>query len=163
ALVQRLVQARLVERRTDPDDRRLRRVELTSTGRAQLEEASRGLHDTIARLTDTRDTGALERLLDDLAAGPHPLAAEPRPPPPPAPARDPARAPVGRPGAAPPAPPGPGLPRATAPRRASHGRRSTITAAPALAGATPASAWRISIATVVPTSPDTGPSVAPRA
>jgi len=81
ALVQRLEQARLVERRTDPSDRRLRRVELTSAGRAHLQDARRSLQDAIARLTDTHDPATLagaERLLDDLTAELEALA-QPRP------------------------------------------------------------------------------------
>jgi DNA-binding MarR family transcriptional regulator len=81
ALVQRLEQSRLVERRTDPDDRRLRRVELTSTGRARLSDATRGLQDAIARLAETHDAASLaavQRVLDDLSAALGALTAEPR-------------------------------------------------------------------------------------
>jgi DNA-binding MarR family transcriptional regulator len=81
ALVQRLEQARLVERKADPDDRRLRRVELTSNGRARLSDATRGLDAAIARLAGAREPAALaaaERLLDDLSAELEALAAEPR-------------------------------------------------------------------------------------
>lgn len=70
ALVQRLEQARLVERKPDPDDRRLRRVELTSSGRTRLSHATRGLDDALARLAQTREPGtlsAVRRLLDDVA------------------------------------------------------------------------------------------------
>lgn len=81
ALVQRLEQARLVERRTDPDDRRLRRVELTGTGRAQLEGAKRGVNDAIGRLAETHDAlTTVERVLDDLAGELDALTAEPRTP-----------------------------------------------------------------------------------
>ncbi len=81
ALVQRLEQAGLVERTTDPDDRRLRRVELTSAGRARLGDATSGLERAIARLAGAREPAALaatERLLDDLSADLEALAAEPR-------------------------------------------------------------------------------------
>jgi DNA-binding MarR family transcriptional regulator len=81
ALVQRLEQAGLVERRTDPSDRRLRRVELTSAGRTHLQDARRGLNDAIAKLTKTSDPEAVasvERLQNELAAELDALAAEPR-------------------------------------------------------------------------------------
>ena len=81
ALVQRLELARLVERRTDPDDRRLRRVELTSAGRAVLDDATRGLQAALGRLADQRDATtltAVERLLEELAAELDALATEPR-------------------------------------------------------------------------------------
>ena len=81
ALVQRLEQARLVERRTDPDDRRLRRVELTGAGRNRLSDATRGLQAAVARLAGARDPAALaatERLLDELSAELDALGAEPR-------------------------------------------------------------------------------------
>jgi DNA-binding MarR family transcriptional regulator len=81
ALVQRLELARLVARRTDPDDRRLRRVELTSAGRAMLDDATRGLQGALGRLTDQRDAAtltAVERLLEELAAELDALATEPR-------------------------------------------------------------------------------------
>ncbi len=78
ALVQRLEHARLVERRTDPDDRRLRRVELTGTGRARLSDATGGLQRAIARLAETHDAAALAAALDALSAELAALIAEPR-------------------------------------------------------------------------------------
>jgi DNA-binding MarR family transcriptional regulator len=96
ALVQRLEQSGLVERRTDPDDRRLRRVELTGAGRAKLGDATRGLEGALGRLADQRDPAtliAVERLLDDLAADLGALTAEP---PAAAPAHDPELDPVWR-------------------------------------------------------------------
>src|SRR4051812_26476520 len=81
ALVQRLEQARLVERRTDPNDRRLRRGGLTSHGRARLSDATRGLDAAIAQLAGAHEPAALaavERLLDDLTAELDTLTSEPR-------------------------------------------------------------------------------------
>ncbi len=77
ALVQRLEQAGLVERRTDPEDRRLRRVELTSTGRARLGDATRGLRDALARLAETHDAASLAAALGDLSTQLGTLTAEP--------------------------------------------------------------------------------------
>jgi DNA-binding MarR family transcriptional regulator len=99
ALVQRLEQAQLVERRTDPDDRRLRRIELTSRGRAVLDDATSGLQGAVARLAgqcDATTLATVERLLDDLAAELDALAIERRTP---APAGDAERDPVWRLGA----------------------------------------------------------------
>ena len=81
ALVQRLEQAGLVERRPDPDDRRLRRVELTRGGTARLAHARSGLGTTVDRLAESRaleDLAALERLLSELTAQLEALAEEPR-------------------------------------------------------------------------------------
>src|SRR4051794_25787590 len=78
ALVQRLEQARLVERRADPADRRLRRVELTSTGRARLGDATRGLQGAVAQLVETHDAAALAAALDDLSGQLGALTADPR-------------------------------------------------------------------------------------
>jgi DNA-binding MarR family transcriptional regulator len=83
ALVQRLEQAGLVERRPDPGDRRLRRVELTRGGTARLATATEGLRSAVARLAETSapaELTALERLLDELAAGLAAQADEPRQP-----------------------------------------------------------------------------------
>jgi DNA-binding MarR family transcriptional regulator len=74
ALVQRLEQAQLVERKPDPDDRRLRRVELTRDGRARLARARSGLDAAVERTIETPDT--LVPALDELTAAIGALAGE---------------------------------------------------------------------------------------
>jgi DNA-binding MarR family transcriptional regulator len=74
ALVQRLEQAGLVERRTDPSDRRLRRVELTRGGSASLARARGGLDAAIERV---READPLADALDELTAAIDALAGEP--------------------------------------------------------------------------------------
>ena len=70
ALVQRLEQAGLVERRADSGDRRLRRVELSEAGAAHLAEARSGLEAAIERASaaPAATLSAVERALDEIVA-----------------------------------------------------------------------------------------------
>lgn len=92
AMVQRLEQAGLVERRADPQDRRLRRVALSPAGREHIERAYAPFDAAAAALLAGRpeaEAERLERMLEDLAAA----AAEP----PRAPPEEPAATPPGEP------------------------------------------------------------------
>jgi DNA-binding MarR family transcriptional regulator len=88
ALVQRLEERGLVERRTATDDRRLRRVRLSARGRERLSGAYHALDAAAGALLSgaaPADAARLEQLLDALAweaealagAGDEPAAAEP--------------------------------------------------------------------------------------
>jgi DNA-binding MarR family transcriptional regulator len=71
ALVHRLERAGLVERRADPDDRRLRRVALSAAGRAAVARAYAPLDTAVTALLAERPAGELDRLeqlLDGLVA-----------------------------------------------------------------------------------------------
>ena len=70
AMVQRLERDGFIERRPDPDDRRLRAIRLSDVGRARIESACRDLDDAVARALarcSQAELDALDRLLTDLA------------------------------------------------------------------------------------------------
>jgi|GEM_PF-2373751 len=70
ALLQRLEQAGLVERRTHPADRRLRLIDLSDAGHEQLARAYRELDAAAGRLLarlSADEVDLVERLLDALA------------------------------------------------------------------------------------------------
>ena len=73
-VLDRLVEAGLVVRREDPDDRRAKRVELTGQGRARMQECLRAGHWWQARLAESlsprerRDAALLLRTLGARAA-----------------------------------------------------------------------------------------------
>lgn len=83
-LVDRLVEAGLVHRRTSPTDRRSQLATLTDRGRAALEAACavhvRGLDEHLFSRLDQRDVADLARVLDALRdeAGPAPAPQPPR-------------------------------------------------------------------------------------
>lgn len=74
-IVDRLVAQGLVTRREDPNDRRIRRVELTDHGRRMTQELADAGLANYARLLDRLDLGTL-RQLDDVMRKLHAAATE---------------------------------------------------------------------------------------
>lgn len=62
-----LFRAGLVERREDPDDRRVRRLHATETGVAYVEQFAAAKLDAIREMLTVLDAGQQQRLLDALA------------------------------------------------------------------------------------------------
>jgi DNA-binding MarR family transcriptional regulator len=80
AMVQRLEERGYVQRRTDPADRRLRLVELSTDGRARVEHEYGELADAIGQALAGRtpaQVDELARLLDGIAAAAGPRDEEP--------------------------------------------------------------------------------------